>query len=168
MAKTILEHEALVNIRQYSRLGDKTLHGLAWTIGRTELSWAVDAGHAEMTELLLKHGANPNCANSAGRTPLHFACIRNDHRIVKDSAGERSRCKFPKLPPCILPLAPFQCCFWTYLLLKQGWGPIDEVFSNGYVEIILDYEPLLDVPSGFGASRRHPCILLLPKRIPRS
>lgn len=83
MAKILLDHEALVNVRQWSRPGDTLGGGTTWTSGRTELSWAVDCGHAEMTELLLKHGANPNSANSAGRVPLHYACMGNNRRLVR-------------------------------------------------------------------------------------
>ncbi|CAG8098618.1 unnamed protein product [Penicillium salamii] len=83
MAKILLDHEALVNVRQYSCPGDSWGGGPGWTNGRTELSWAADCGHVEMAELLLKHGANPNSANSAGRVPLHYACMGNNRRLVK-------------------------------------------------------------------------------------
>ncbi|CAG8948090.1 unnamed protein product [Penicillium salamii] len=131
MAKILLDHEALVNVRQWSRPGDTLGGGTTWTSGRTELSWAVDCGHAEMTELLLKHGANPNSANSAGRVPLHYACMGNSRRLVR-----------------ILVENGADPNFKTF---HHGWAPIHEIVSHGHVDLLkmfLDYNPLLNDKNG--------------------
>jgi ankyrin repeat protein/WD40 repeat protein len=46
--------------------------------GRTALAFAVNqkAENVELVKFLLKHSADPNIADSFGRTPLHFACCR--------------------------------------------------------------------------------------------
>ena len=41
--------------------------------GWTPLHSAVSAGHAEVAELLLKHGADLAAVTSGGRTALHYA-----------------------------------------------------------------------------------------------
>lgn len=83
IAKILLDHGSLLNVRQYTRPGDDSVVNSTWTGGRSELGWAVCKRHAEMTQLLLYHGSDPNAANSAGRTPLHHACMNEDVLIVK-------------------------------------------------------------------------------------
>ncbi|KAJ5513441.1 Ankyrin repeat protein [Penicillium fimorum] len=131
IAKILLDHEALVNVRQYSRPGDNWGGGPGWTSGRTELSWAADCGHCEMAELLLKHGAHPNSPNSVGRTPLHYACMGNNRRLAKILVENGA----------------------------DGWAPIDEILSHGHVDLLkmfLDYEPLLNSNTGHHGHGRAP------------
>lgn len=55
-------------------------------LGNTPLILSVAKGHArqgemsnfELTQFLLDHGADPNCPDAAGNTPLHFAAARRD------------------------------------------------------------------------------------------
>ncbi|CAB0037552.1 unnamed protein product [Trichogramma brassicae] len=52
--------------------------------GNTPLHGAVASGHQELTELLLRRGANLNLANSEGLTPLHIICKRSpNHRLAQ-------------------------------------------------------------------------------------
>ena len=62
--------------------------------GYTPIHEAVGSGHSKVLELLLEHGANPNCRANSGYTPLHLAassghvdCVRvllaNDADISK-------------------------------------------------------------------------------------
>ena len=43
----------------------------------TPLSFAAGYGHPKLVAALINAGANVNCHNSAGWTPLHFACRRH-------------------------------------------------------------------------------------------
>ncbi|CAA2940315.1 acyl- -binding domain-containing 1-like [Olea europaea subsp. europaea] len=43
--------------------------------GRTPLHWAVDRGHMNITELLLKKNADVNAKDDEGQTPLHYAVV---------------------------------------------------------------------------------------------
>lgn len=40
-------------------------------------------GHAPLVTLLLKHGANPNCRNDKGQTPLAGAVFKNEDAVVE-------------------------------------------------------------------------------------
>jgi ankyrin repeat protein len=51
----------------------------AWGVSATAL--AVHAGHGELAEFLLEHGADPNAAG-AGFSALHAAIMRRDEKIV--------------------------------------------------------------------------------------
>uniref|UniRef100_A0ABD2XHL7 Uncharacterized protein n=1 Tax=Trichogramma kaykai TaxID=54128 RepID=A0ABD2XHL7_9HYME len=52
--------------------------------GNSPLHRAVASGHQELTELLLRRGANLNLANSGGLTPLHIICKRYpNHRLAQ-------------------------------------------------------------------------------------
>jgi ankyrin repeat protein len=82
-AKLLLTYGALVNVRQYSRPGDWSFMAPLWTSGWSPLSWAVDCGQGDMVELLLEYGANPDDPNSAGRSPLHYAYMRDDRKIAR-------------------------------------------------------------------------------------
>ncbi|CAB0036432.1 unnamed protein product [Trichogramma brassicae] len=44
---------------------------------------ALRLGKRRVAELLLRRGADPNLANGAGFTPLHFICSRNDPELVE-------------------------------------------------------------------------------------
>ncbi|PKA59637.1 Acyl-CoA-binding domain-containing protein 2 [Apostasia shenzhenica] len=43
--------------------------------GRTPLHWAVDRGHLEVVELLLRRNADANAKDNESQTPLHYAAI---------------------------------------------------------------------------------------------
>lgn len=47
------------------------------------LSLSIIHEYPELTELLLKHGANVNLSNNFGQTPLHFACLTGAQSIVQ-------------------------------------------------------------------------------------
>ncbi|KAJ5684595.1 uncharacterized protein N7477_000940 [Penicillium maclennaniae] len=145
VAKTLLEHHASVNVRQYSRPGDKSHVGPAWTNGRSELSWAVDRGHAEMTELLLRHGAHPNSRNTVGQSALHYACMRDDRRIARNLLEKG---------------ADVNCS-------HNGWRPVHEaLFRNHFnlLRMILEYQPLLDVNAESGANGKAPLHFAVVKK----
>lgn len=83
----LLRYGANVNIRQYSltrgRLGNGPQIDTIWTSGRFPLHWAIDQSHIAIVELLLQHRANPNAANSSGRTALQEACFKNSPKMTK-------------------------------------------------------------------------------------
>ena len=47
------------------------------------MSYAVQSGHLEAAELLLKYGADVNFLDSAARTPLHGAAQRGHRELVE-------------------------------------------------------------------------------------
>jgi ankyrin repeat protein len=53
------------------------------TPGETPLSRAVLMDDVPMTELLLRHGANPNLVSMAGLTPLHRAAMRGRAAVLR-------------------------------------------------------------------------------------
>ena len=58
----------------------------------TPLHWACTGrGSAQICELLLNAGANPNKQNSWGSTPLHYACYGNHVECVRVLAGRGAR-----------------------------------------------------------------------------
>ncbi|KAE8423399.1 ankyrin repeat-containing domain protein [Aspergillus pseudocaelatus] len=98
-----------------------------------------------MTELLLKYGSNPNAANSAGRTPLHHACMRLDFRIARillaNGADVNHKSFHDVFPLTFLPMQRHLSN------LEKGWAPIHEVLMRGhtgFLRMLLEYEPLLD------------------------
>jgi len=50
--------------------------------GATALHWAVHNDNLELTDVLLRAGANVNAANRYGATPLSLACINGSARAV--------------------------------------------------------------------------------------
>lgn len=87
ITELLLRYGADVNIRQYSltmgRLGDGPQIGTIWTSGRFPLHWAIAKNHLAIVEILLQHRANPNAANSSGRTALQEACFKNSPKMAK-------------------------------------------------------------------------------------
>lgn len=87
MTELFLRYSANVNIRQYSltrgRLGNGPQINTIWASGRFPLHWAIDKSNIAIVELLLQHRANPNAANSSGRTALQEACFRNSPKMTK-------------------------------------------------------------------------------------
>jgi ankyrin repeat protein len=86
----LLSHGASVNIRDYSlnsRYSNAGPDGVdqvaSMAGGRLPLHWAVIKRRSTVVELLLKHEANPNARNSAGRPVLQEACMVNDKQSVK-------------------------------------------------------------------------------------
>jgi serine/threonine-protein phosphatase 6 regulatory ankyrin repeat subunit B len=53
----------------------------------TPLILAAKAHNQQLVRLLLENGADPNIADSAGRTPLIWCCIRNDYELIKYLLG---------------------------------------------------------------------------------
>ena len=52
--------------------------------GETSLHMSTSSGNPEATKMLLERGANPDVQNSAGQTPLHEACLRNDVELATE------------------------------------------------------------------------------------
>lgn len=83
----------LSNIYEGAMLGDityvsqfanqSTINNYFGRDANTPLTGCVKKGNAEMTELLLKKGANPNMANRLGETPIILAVKSQDLNIVK-------------------------------------------------------------------------------------
>jgi len=48
-----------------------------------ELHSAVEEKNKELVESLLKAGANPNSFDEISKTPLHYACEREDYSIIR-------------------------------------------------------------------------------------
>lgn len=83
VAKLLLERGATVSIRQWSTtLWDNGCEP-HFDSGATAIYWAAKSGHTVLTELLLRHGANPNCRTTSGRTPLQEACKENSFECAK-------------------------------------------------------------------------------------
>jgi len=57
------------------------LKGPWWKM--TPLSWAAMKGHKNITELLIKNGADINAKNRDGNTPLHLAVYYNKENVAK-------------------------------------------------------------------------------------
>lgn len=51
--------------------------------GKTALFMACESGHFDMTDLLLKRGANPNIFEVNGKTALYMACEKGELNIVR-------------------------------------------------------------------------------------
>merc|ERR1712100_21540 len=76
IAKLLLENGAKVN--------------QADTEGRTPLNEAAEQGHTEITNLLLKKGADPNniARKSDGSTPLHYAANAEIAKLLLDNGAK--------------------------------------------------------------------------------
>lgn len=61
----------------------------------TALHGAAEAGAAEVVELLLERGAEPNAENSRGQTPLHLVCLGRRTPMLAD--GEQRAIKVMRL-----------------------------------------------------------------------
>jgi ankyrin repeat protein len=96
MATLLLDQGASVHTRQFSRSCWDDGWGPDWIAGRTPLGWAAVKGQSHIVELLLKWGANPNSANSGGRSALLDACYEDDQKSVRllleHGADVDSRC----------------------------------------------------------------------------
>jgi predicted phosphohydrolase len=66
-----------------SRNGPRAFVNVASTDGTTPLHMAIAKGHTRATQVLLKHGADPNATNFFGETPLHFACQCSSDRCAE-------------------------------------------------------------------------------------
>lgn len=51
--------------------------------GRTPLHWAVDRGHFDVVEILLRRNADVNAKDHEGQTPLHYAVLCEREAIAK-------------------------------------------------------------------------------------
>ncbi|KAJ0966727.1 hypothetical protein J5N97_023644 [Dioscorea zingiberensis] len=51
--------------------------------GRTPLHWAVDRGHFDVVEILLRRNADVNAKDNEGQTPLHYAVVCEHEAIAK-------------------------------------------------------------------------------------
>lgn len=167
VAKTLLENHASVNIRQYTRPGDKTYGGAMWTGGRNELGWAVDRGHTEMAELLLRYGAHPNSRNSMGHTALHYACMLNNPRIARLllEKGADVNCSHNVFPTLFTLSLVFG--YSTDKSCLQGWRPVHEAIFRDSLEtlrIVLEYQPLLDVNTNTSDKRAPLHLAVIMKR----
>jgi ankyrin repeat protein len=49
--------------------------------GNTPIYYSVSKGYFEVTELMLREGANANSSNECGNTPLHKAFMRGDMKV---------------------------------------------------------------------------------------
>ncbi|KAE8423773.1 ankyrin repeat-containing domain protein [Aspergillus pseudocaelatus] len=141
MTKFLLDHGALVNIRQYTRTCADS-KGPTFIGGRTPLHWAADSrasAKGEIIQLLLDHGANPNAATSAGRPALQFVCIQGDcksARILLDRGADVNFRSF-----------------------HHGWCAVNEVAHFNHTEllkVLLEYNPLLDVTVDLKGDRKAP------------
>ena len=73
-------HVAIVDILLASGMMDVNL---AAHSGNNALLHAVNECHTEIVQRLLKHGADPNCVNHAGETPLCVAAKYNFETVVR-------------------------------------------------------------------------------------
>ena len=74
-------HVAVVDILLEKGVGIDI--NLAAHSGNNALLHAVNECHTDILERLLKHGADPNCANNAGESPLCVAAKYNFVAIVR-------------------------------------------------------------------------------------
>ncbi|KAF6136196.1 hypothetical protein GIB67_001605 [Kingdonia uniflora] len=51
--------------------------------GRTPLHWAVDRGHFDMVDLLLRKDADVNAKDNEGQTPLHYAAMCDREAVAE-------------------------------------------------------------------------------------
>ncbi len=51
-----------------------SLRGASELHSRTPIHYAAKGGHAHCCRLLLMHGADPNCRDEDGYTPIHYVC----------------------------------------------------------------------------------------------
>jgi ankyrin repeat protein len=81
-------------------------HKCHCTEQRTYLHYAVDGGHFESVENLLRKGANPNISDEKGRTPLDYALEKNNAKIAailieKGAKANKMKAKGEELMPAI-------------------------------------------------------------------
>mmetsp|Transcript_37040 Transcript_37040/g.47864 ORF Transcript_37040/g.47864 Transcript_37040/m.47864 type:complete len:479 (+) Transcript_37040:100-1536(+) len=81
-------------------------------IGRTALHWAAAKGKVEAVGLLLRSGADVNCIDASGWTPLHCALM---HGHVATATALINKHKADKVCPCVC----FCFCFFISLLFLQ-------------------------------------------------
>ena len=140
VASLLLEHGAAVG----ARILDGTL-----------LHWAAHRGHAEMVDLLLKHGADPMSKNEAGNTPAvdaarlgHFAIARllcpesqaglllaaqlgYPVRLRQLVSTRRSRKQLPELTEALVAAVKANQAETVKVLLESGANAKAEVYRGG-------------------------------------
>ena len=87
LAQLLLESGANINaVAQCQGTGGGTYAGVTTLCsaadGNTPLLVATVRGHVDLAIFLLEQGANPDGADSAGYTPLHWACARYEHPLA--------------------------------------------------------------------------------------
>ena len=55
----------------------------------SQLMLAAYHGHAELVELLIQHGADPNRINDRGQSPLAGAVFKKEDRVIEASLSGR-------------------------------------------------------------------------------
>lgn len=83
--------------------------------GLVPLHNACSYGHYEVTEMLVKHGANVNVADLWKFTPLHEAAAKGKYDIVKLLLQVRFRKRWPRIGPAVSLL----CSYLTRSLLYR-------------------------------------------------
>ena len=95
--------------------------------GSTALLWAVESDDPEMTQLLLRAGADAKHANRYGMTPLHLAAVNGNAAVARDllDAGADANAVLPEGETVLMTAARTGSAEVVTLLLDRG-AKIDE------------------------------------------
>ena len=100
-ALSIAEVERLCGRRGFL-INSSVLKG---ALGETAVHIAAAAGHIEMLQMLLTHGADPNAEDRIRETPLHYAAMTGEARsirlLLKHGAEPQVESAFAETPLCI-------------------------------------------------------------------
>lgn len=136
---TPLHVAALAGLAQYaSRLLQKKEIGVEGrdSNDNTPLYWAASRGHAEVVQVLLDNGADPDAEQNQGLKPLHQAASNNCADVVKTLLAAGVDPLTPKTKE-----RPGRRC--GNARTTRGHTPLMYACHNGHVEAVAEFLPFL-------------------------
>ena len=106
------------------------------------LLFAVNSGSPDLTEFLLKKGADPNAFLDGHKTPLQVACSRSDHKLVKSLIDYGAQ---PNLKSYVTALmCALKCRVTKDKLGRKVIRLSDEFADTALIELLLSHGATFD------------------------